>query len=84
MGKSPLAVPTAAAADQDLITIEAVCQFWGGNAPLNPATIYRQMAAGQHPRPIKVGTLSRWVRSELLAEQTRRMARRDVPAGRAA
>ena len=60
----------------EMLTISAVCAFWGGDEPLNHATVYRQITAGQHPRPIKVGSLSRWLRSELLAERERRMAAR--------
>ena len=61
----------------EMLSIRAVCQFWGGDAPLNSASIYRQIAAGKHPKPIKVGSLSRWLRQELIAERERRMVARD-------
>jgi len=72
----PVALP-ADGSLPDMMTIGAVCAFWGGDEPLNPATVYRQVTAGQHPKPIKVGSLSRWLRSELLAERARRVAKRD-------
>ena len=34
---------------------------------LSPATIYRGVAAGTFPRPVKVGAASRWRVSDLLA-----------------
>jgi predicted DNA-binding transcriptional regulator AlpA len=59
------------------LDIQGVCSFWGGNNPLSPATIYRQIARGKHPKPFKVGgVLSRWNTDELIAERDRRMAER--------
>ncbi len=58
--------------DDQLLTIKDVCRFWGGNKPLNPATLYRQIADGKHPKPIKVGGLSRWSLNELRVELQRR------------
>jgi predicted DNA-binding transcriptional regulator AlpA len=40
------------------------CRFFGGNRPLNPATLYRGIRLGRFPRPIKVGGSSRWLRAE--------------------
>lgn len=65
-------------ADDAFLDFDAACQFWGGNRPLNRATIYRQIAAGQHPKPVKIGHLSRFLKSELLAERDRRIAARDL------
>jgi predicted DNA-binding transcriptional regulator AlpA len=49
----------------DLLDRREVCRLFGGNRPLNPATLYRGIAAGRYPAPIKVGPgSSRWLRSE--------------------
>jgi predicted DNA-binding transcriptional regulator AlpA len=51
-----------------LLDISAVCAMFGGSRPLNPATIYRGIAEGRFPRPIKIGRNSnRWLRSECAA-----------------
>jgi len=34
---------------------------------LSQATVYRMIAAGEFPRPVKVGTASRWLSSEIEA-----------------
>ena len=34
---------------------------------LSPATIYRGVAAGSFPSPVKIGSASRWRLSDLLA-----------------
>ena len=59
--------------NDQLIDIREACRFWGGNRPLNPATVYRQIANGKHPKPLKIGGLSRWSLVELCAERERRM-----------
>ena len=56
-----------------LIDIREACRFWGGNKPLNPATLYRQISQGKHPKPVKIGGLSRWSLLELCTERQRRM-----------
>ena len=48
----------------DLLDRTAACAFFGGTKPLHPATLYRGVRAGRYPRPVKVGALSRWLRSE--------------------
>jgi predicted DNA-binding transcriptional regulator AlpA len=42
----------------------AFCALFGGIAP---ATLYRHVRNGVVPRPVKVGALSRWLKSECLA-----------------
>ena len=45
-----------------LLTIKDVCTFFGG---LNASTIYRGIAAGRYPAPVRVGlNTSRWLRHE--------------------
>jgi predicted DNA-binding transcriptional regulator AlpA len=49
---------------QNLLDKVAVCQFFGGTRPLNPATLYRGIRRGHFPAPVRVGGSSRWLRSE--------------------
>jgi len=48
----------------DLLTCREVCAFFGRSRPLDPSTLYRGVAVGRFPRPIRVGGSSRWLRSE--------------------
>ena len=42
-----------------------VCRFFGGNRPIDPATLYRGIRKGRYPMPVKVGPgSSRWLRAE--------------------
>jgi predicted DNA-binding transcriptional regulator AlpA len=45
----------------NLLDRTATCEFFGG---IHPATLYRHIRTGIVPRPVKVGALSRWLRSE--------------------
>lgn len=52
----------------DLLDIEQVCTFFGGSKPLHAATIYRGVASGIYPKPVKIGpNTNRWLRSECAA-----------------
>jgi predicted DNA-binding transcriptional regulator AlpA len=48
----------------ELLDIKAVCRLIGGSRPLNPCSIYRYIAKGIWPKPIKVMGNSRWIKSE--------------------
>lgn len=48
----------------ELLDRREVCRFFGGNRPLDPATLYRGIRKGRFPVPVKVGGCSRWLRSE--------------------
>jgi predicted DNA-binding transcriptional regulator AlpA len=49
----------------ELLDRRAVCQFFGGTKPLDPATLYRGIQKGRYPKPVKVGPgSSRWLREE--------------------
>ncbi len=48
----------------DLLDRTAACKFFGGTKPIHPASLYRGVRQGRYPRPVKVGSLSRWLRSE--------------------
>jgi predicted DNA-binding transcriptional regulator AlpA len=50
--------------DLELLDRRAVCAVFGG---IHPATLYRHVRAGTIARPVKVGALSRWLRSEVEA-----------------
>jgi predicted DNA-binding transcriptional regulator AlpA len=41
-----------------------VCRYFGGTKPINPSTLYRNIRKGIYPKPLKVGGLSRWLRTE--------------------
>ncbi len=49
----------------DLLDIEAVRHFFGGTRPLHAATVYRGIAAGVYPRPLRISAnCNRWLRNE--------------------
>ena len=50
--------------DLELLDRRAVCSLFGG---IHPATLYRHVRTGTIARPVKVGALSRWLRSEVEA-----------------
>jgi len=53
----------------ELLAKPAVLKFFGGDRPLNSATLYRGIATGRFPAPIKIGPkTSRWLRSECEAK----------------
>jgi predicted DNA-binding transcriptional regulator AlpA len=65
-----------------LMTLDEVCRFFGGSAPLHPATVYRGIGI-RYPRPVKIGPNSnRWFRTEceaaLRALAERRVASNDA------
>jgi predicted DNA-binding transcriptional regulator AlpA len=63
----------------ELLAKPAVLKLFGGTKPINSATLYRGMAQGRFPRPIKIGPkTSRWLRSECEAKL------REIIANRAA
>jgi predicted DNA-binding transcriptional regulator AlpA len=51
--------------DPLLLDRPAVCRFFGGTKPIDPATLYRGIRKGRYPAPLKIGPgSSRWLRSE--------------------
>jgi predicted DNA-binding transcriptional regulator AlpA len=52
----------------ELLNRTAVCEYFGG---IHPATLYRHVRAGRVPKPVKVGSLSRWLRVECEASLQR-------------
>jgi predicted DNA-binding transcriptional regulator AlpA len=52
----------------ELLDRDAVCRFFGGSKPINPATLYRGVRKGRYPAPVKVGPgSSRWLHAECKA-----------------
>jgi predicted DNA-binding transcriptional regulator AlpA len=65
--------------DLDLLTRPEVCRLFGGTRPIDPATLYRGIASGKFPAPVKIGPgSSRWLRSECEAALKRLIAERDA------
>ncbi len=49
----------------ELLDRLSVLRLFGGNRPINAATLYRGIRAGRYPAPVKIGPgASRWLRSE--------------------
>jgi predicted DNA-binding transcriptional regulator AlpA len=67
----------------ELLAIDEVCAFFGGaDHPLDPSTLYRGIAAGRYPRPIKVAAVAvRWLLPELIAARQAMIEARDKSSG---
>jgi predicted DNA-binding transcriptional regulator AlpA len=59
----------------ELLDRREVCRVCGG---INSATLYRGIRDGRFPKPCKIGSLSRWLRSECEAALVRMMEARNV------
>jgi predicted DNA-binding transcriptional regulator AlpA len=71
---------TAHVDDDGFYDIEFVCAFFGGNRPLHPATIYRGIAAGRYPRPVRPSpNVNRWIGRELRAAKEAILAEPRAP-----
>ena len=57
----------------ELIDKAECCRMFGN---INPATLYRGIREGRYPRPVKIGSLSRWLGSECEAVLGRMMEAR--------
>ena len=58
----------------ELVDAKEACRILGGSRPINHATLYRGISDRRFPPPIKLGgSISRWVKAELLAAIRRRM-----------
>ncbi len=65
----------------ELLDAKEACRILGGSRPINNATLYRGIADGRFPAPVKLGGgLSRWVKTELLAAIHKFMAARETKA----
>lgn len=63
--------------EYELIPIPEACRLLGGSRPISAATLYRGIAAGIYPRPIKIGNSARLLKREILAVIRARIAERD-------
>jgi hypothetical protein len=51
--------------DLELLDRLSVWRLFGGNRPIDAATLYRGIKAGKFPAPVKIGPgASRWLRSQ--------------------
>lgn len=58
--------PVSQIEDDGFYDINFVCAFFGGSKPLHPATIYRGIAHGRYPRPVRPSpNINRWIGREL-------------------
>ena len=68
----------------DLLDVYEACRFIGGSRPINPATLWRGVKAGQLSKPVKIGAQAvRWRRDELRADIERMAAARETGDGEA-
>ncbi len=52
--------------DEGLYDLDFVRAFFGGSKPLHAATIYRGIADGRYPRPVRPSpNINRWIGREL-------------------
>jgi predicted DNA-binding transcriptional regulator AlpA len=59
-------------------TLSATCAFFGGDKPIHPATLYRGIAAGRYPKPVRIGpNTARWLSSECHFARQALIAARD-------
>jgi predicted DNA-binding transcriptional regulator AlpA len=63
--------------DDELMTQQATCAYFGGDRPIHYSTLYRGIAAGRYPRPVAIGpNTKRWLRSECRAARAALIAAR--------
>jgi predicted DNA-binding transcriptional regulator AlpA len=64
--------------DDEMLTQQAACTFFGGDRPIHYSTLYRGIAAGRYPKPIRIGpNISRWLKSECRVARQALIAARD-------
>ena len=52
--------------DDELVDIEVACRMWGGSRAVHESTIYRAIADGRFPKPIKLSPkMARWRPQEI-------------------
>jgi predicted DNA-binding transcriptional regulator AlpA len=60
LGTEADADPARPEADIELLDLQACRGIVGGTKPVHAATIYRLIAAGRLPAPVKMGGSARW------------------------
>lgn len=66
--------------DDVLMSLAETCRFFGGlDRPIHYSTLYRGIAAGRYPPPVRVGPNSvRWLLSECRAVRQAMIAARNA------
>jgi hypothetical protein len=65
----------------EMMTRSATCAFFGGDRPIHYSTLYRGIAEGRYPKPVRVSpNSSRCLRSECQAARDKLVAERDGTA----
>jgi len=68
----------ASSSDDQLMSLGAVLEFFGGDRPIHFSTLYRGIANGRYPKPIPIGpNTKRWLRSECREARQRMIDARD-------
>jgi predicted DNA-binding transcriptional regulator AlpA len=76
--EAPPAAALTPAPTIELLDVDDVCRLLGGSRPINRATLYRGMADGRFPRPLRIGRQSnRWIKAEIIAALEAAIAARD-------
>jgi predicted DNA-binding transcriptional regulator AlpA len=65
--------------DDEMMTMGAVLEFFGGDTPIHYSTLYRGIEAGRYPKGVRIGPNTvRWLRSECRAARQKLIAARDA------
>ena len=57
------------------------CEFWGGDRPVNPSTLWRWVREGKIPPPRKIGkNVNRFVKAEQVAARERMLKQAVQPS----
>jgi predicted DNA-binding transcriptional regulator AlpA len=63
--------------DIDLLDVRETCRLIGGSKPIHRGTLYKGIADGRFPPPVKIGPgASRWLRGEIVAAVVRLINKR--------
>jgi prophage regulatory protein len=61
----------------DLLNVNSVCRFFGGDRPIDKSTLWRGIRQGRYPKPIRIGPqVRRWFRQD--CEAALRLMKEDV------
>jgi len=74
--------PVAELRDEDLTDEDGTCQLIGGElTPIHRSTLWRGIAAGRYPKPLKIGpSLNRWKVGEVRGVVAAAAAARETAA----
>lgn len=82
MNTNPQQIRTADLTDDDLVDEPTLCRILGGeHTPIHRSTLWRGIADGRYPKPLKVGpSINRWRVGEGRAVVAAAVAARDSKA----